>query len=845
MFFLTSVVLGLVLAGTNVASGGAVWESRVSSGSDDSEEAVSSGGIDLNSSDLEIPYENAGKGNPQVIGLRFVDIPIPKGAIVDKAFVELTCDETKDGALPVSLLIEGELNPNPVKFSEATNDITKRPRTTAKAVWVPANWTQEGQKDQTSDITAIVQEIINLAGWASGNALVLIFRDDPGKPSQGLRCAEASNDPANAPLLHVEYRGKYAMQPNPPDGSLYEDRSAVLSWLPGLNAVSHDVYFGDSFDDVRDGTGDAFQGNQVETFFTVGVPGTPIPGGLVPGTTYYWRVDEVEADGTKNKGPVWSFTIPSKKAYNSYPPDGAKFMDPDTNLSWTAGSGAKIHTVFFGDSFDDVNSAVAGSSQAGTTYDPGPLQLDKTYYWRVDEFDGVGTHKGDTLGFTTLASRGIGLRGDYYTGMSFEKLVLTRIDPQINFPWGGSAPDDAVGATNFSVRWTGDVSAQFTQTYTFYTITDDGIHLWVNGVPIIDNWTQHGDTEDRGRINLVAGQFCNIVMEYFQAGSGSIAQLGWESPSTKKQIIPTYLLWPPVRARNPKPPYGATNVKHTQILRWTAGDEAASHEVYFGTDADAVRNAIKSSPEYEGTKALGDEKYDPGKLDWYRTYYWRVDEVNNVHPDSPWVGSLWSFTTGDFLVVDDFEDYDAGDNQIWYSWHDGLGYGTPGTPDFFGGNSTGSAVGDDKTPSYTEETIVHDGRHSMPVAYDNNKQGFAKYSEVELKLTTARDWTEEGVAELSLWFRGDSTNDAEPLYVAVSNSAGQPAVVVHPDPAAAQITTWTEWVVPLQSLAAQGITLTNVDRIAVGLGTRGNMTTPGGSGKMYIDDIRLYRPRTP
>ncbi len=826
-FFLTSVALVLVLGGTNVVSGGAVWEARVSSGSDDSEEAVSGGGIDLNSSDLEMPYENAGKGNPQVIGLRFVDIPIPKGAIIDKAFVEFTCDETKDGGLPVSLLIEGESNPNPVKFSEATNDITKRPRTTARTVWVPANWTQVGQKDRTTEITAIVQEIIDMDGWASGNALVLILRDDPGKPSQGLRCAEASNDPVNAPLLHVEYRGKYAMQPNPPDGSLYEDTSAVLSWLAGLNAVSHDVYFGDSFDDVRDGTGETFQGNQVETFFTVGVPGTPVPGGLVPGTTYYWRIDEVEADGTKNEGPIWSFTIPSKKAYDNYPPDGAKFMDPDTNLSWTAGSGAKIHTVFFGDSFDDVNNAVAGTSQAGTTYDPGPLQLDKTYYWRVDEFDGIETHKGDTLSFTTLANRGIGLRGDYYTGMNFDRLVLTRTDPQIDFPWGGNAPDDAVGGSNFSVRWTGDVSAQFTQTYDFYTVTDDGIRLWVNGVLVIDNWTQHGDTEDKGRISLVAGQYCNLVMEYFQAGGGSIAQLGWEGPSTEKQIIPTYLLWPPVRARNPKPPYGATGVKHTQILTWSAGDEAASHEVYFGTDADAVRNATKASPEYKGAKALGDESYDPGKLAWYTTYYWRVDEVNNAHPDSPWVGSVWSFTTGDFLVVDDFESYndidppDPASNRIFDAWIDG--FATPTT--------NGALVGNEMPP-YAEQTIVHSGTQSMPYSYDNN----LKTSEATLTLVYPRDWTEEGVGQLSLWFRGDPANAAERMYVALNGNA----VVYHDNPNAAQIDKWTEWAIDLQ--AFQGVTLTNVNTITIGFGTKGSPAA-GGSGKMYFDDIRLYQPR--
>jgi len=70
----------------------------------------------------------------------------------------------------------------------------------------------------------------------------------------------------------------------------------------------------------------------------------------------------------------------------------------------------------------------------------------------------------------------------------------------------------------------------------------------------------------------------------------------------------------------------------TPILKWSAGDFAASHELYFGMNEDAVANATKASPEYKGTKALGDEIYDPGKLAWYTTYYWRVDEVNNLNP---------------------------------------------------------------------------------------------------------------------------------------------------------------------------------------------------------------------
>ncbi|MHC4206429.1 MAG: carbohydrate binding domain-containing protein, partial [Planctomycetota bacterium] len=94
-------------------------------------------------------------------------------------------------------------------------------------------------------------------------------------------------------------------------------------------------------------------------------------------------------------------------------------------------------------------------------------------------------------------------------------------------------------------------------------------------------------------------------------------------------------------------------------------------------------------------------------------------------------------------------------------------------------------------------------------------------------------WTNQDV--------GIESNDAEPLYVAVSNSAGQPAVIVHDNPNASQLDSWTKWVISLQDLADQGVNLMNVDRIALGLGTRGNTTVPGGSGKMFFDDIRLER----
>jgi hypothetical protein len=111
----------------------------------------------------------------------------------------------------------------------------------------------------------------------------------------------------------------------------------------------------------------------------------------------------------------------------------------------------------------------------------------------------------------------------------------------------------------------------------------------------------------------------------------------------------------------------------------------------------------------------------------------------------------------------------------------------------------------------------------------------AVFSNVTTTGNVTGQWADQDIGILS--------NDAEPLYVSVSNSSGTPAVVYHDDLAAATIDTWTEWVIPLQSFADQGINLTDVDRIAVGLGTRRNTTIPGGSGKMYIDDIRLYQSR--
>ncbi|NQT00753.1 MAG: hypothetical protein HQ580_01880, partial [Planctomycetes bacterium] len=141
----------------------------------------------------------------------------------------------------------------------------------------------------------------------------------------------------------------------------------------------------------------------------------------------------------------------------------------------------------------------------------------------------------------------------------------------------------------------------------------------------------------------------------------------------------------------------------------------------------------------------------------------------------------------------------------------------------------GSVVGY-ANPPFTEQTIVHSGNQSMPFSYDN---GVGK-SEATLTLTYPRDWTENGVSTLVIWYIGDAANATEPMYVVLNGSAG----VNNDNPNAAQADDWTEWTIDLQAF---GVNLTNVNTITLGFGNRNNPVA-GGAGMMFFDDIRLYAP---
>ena len=890
LILLTSFVLALALVGTNAAFGDFSIDVRVAATNDDAEEKVAAGGVELGSSDLELGYEgNASPDTLQIIGVRFTGVDIPKGVAIKKAWVQFTADDVDNEYHfpPVSLVVEGELSPNPVEFSSTTGDISSRATTTASAVWDIPQWGSfqaAGPEQQTPDISHLIQEIIDEDGWAAGNAMVVIFRDNPDNPSEGCREAEAfDDDQSRAPLLHIEYAVKSATDPNPADGGT-GGPAPLMQWTRGYTAVFHDVYFGTN---PELGPADYIDRMPFAKYWHVP--------GLTPGATYYWRIDEVEADGTTiYTGNVWSFFAAPLTAYNPEPALGNKTVHPGAVLSWSAGSGAASHDVYLGTSFADVAAGTGGTfkgNQMDETYDPKGLQNGTIYYWRIDEVepDGTTRHTGDLWSFKTLDdpaligwwkfdegqghiaydSSGYGNHGTI-GGDSDPKWVLGAIDGGLEL----DGDDDYVEIDSIAPLMT---SNSFTCSIWIKTDTevDDhvvfgsnraGSHNFLFGVNNGNVWTDDDDdTEFPPKVannqwhmityvreGLTSWIYVDGVLRKEDPADDEPAEdtqwsIGseWDSgPSDEYQgLIDDARFWiRPLSAEevaevfkgdvelasNPKPAYGSTqDIKSAMPLSWSPGEKAAQHDVYFGTDELAVQglDASDTTGIYRGRQDA--TNYTPSEgVEWGGgPYYWRVDEYNTDGTISE--GKVWNFTVADYLIVDDMESYndlnpdDPDSNRIFYTWLDGLD-----------NSANGSIVGYASAP-FTEQTIVNSGRQSMPLFYDNS----VGYSEATLTLTDTRDWTQEGVGVLTIWFRGEAANAAEPLYVALNGNA----IVTHDNPDAAQATAWTEWNIDLTRFADQGVNLSNVNTISLGLGNKSNPVA-GGTGVMYIDDIRLYRP---
>ncbi|UCD53393.1 MAG: hypothetical protein JSW27_12230, partial [Phycisphaerales bacterium] len=500
----------------------------------------------------------------------------------------------------------------------------------------------------------------------------------------------------------------------------------------------------------------------------------------------------------------------------------------DVALAWTPGEFAVAHDVYLGTVFEDVNTAsrdnsmgvlVSQGQEAATYESPSVLEFGQTYYWRIDEVNGAPDNtifKGEVWSFTVeplaypvegviatsnaVSDAGVGPErtvdgsglneADEHSTASGDMWLATlpageSITVQYEFP--GIEKLHEMLVWNYNVQF---------ELILGFGLKDVTVEYSENGA----DWTVLGDVQlaqGTARPDYTANttvDFGGVAAKYVRltvnSGYGMMGQFG---------LSEVRFLSIPAKAREPQPADGGTEVSISTTLDWRAGREAVSHEVYLGTDAEALALA----------DTTGAPSYTPAVLDLATTYYWKVDEVNEADEVTVWPGSVWSFTTQGFLVVDDFESYtDDEGNRIYETWLDGWV------------NETGSTVGYFEEP-FTEQSIVHSGGQSMPLSYDN-----AGVATSEAELVLGQNWAASGVRSLSLYFHGDPDNSVAQLYVTINGTK-----VAYDGPAAnIRRAAWQLWSIDLSTVG----NVSNVRALTIGI------EGAGAQGIVYIDDIRLY-----
>jgi hypothetical protein len=186
--------------------------------------------------------------------------------------------------------------------------------------------------------------------------------------------------------------------------------------------------------------------------------------------------------------------------------------------------------------------------------------------------DSLGGTASETIQITVSdADVGTGLIAEYYDNSDFTGTKVTRTDTTVNFNWGSGPPDPALGADTFSVRWMGQVKPLYSETYTFYTRTDDGVRLWVNGQLLVDKWVNQVATEWSGTVTLVADQKYDIKMEYYENTGSASASLSWSSASQAKQIVPQSRLYPTTSLPSPWLTTNIGSVSQTGSVSYSNG----------------------------------------------------------------------------------------------------------------------------------------------------------------------------------------------------------------------------------------------------------------------------------
>jgi len=562
-------------------------------------------------------------------------------------------------------------------------------------------------------------------------------------------------------------------------------------------------------------------------------------------------------DGINNEAHINGFVIDVpvslEKASNPKPVDKAEDVPRDITLSWTKGISADKHDVYLGTVFDDVNDAgrtnplgvLVSQNQGPSFYAlPERLAFNTTYYWHVDEVNGPPDYtifEGDVWQFTTEPIA----------------YVVEDVTASASSSEAGKGPENTVngsgldesgllhGNTGKEAMW---ISVASEPRPAWIEFEFDKVHklqeMWVwnsneslekmIGVGFKDVTIEYsldgteyatlGTTHEFARAPGTPDYAHNTTVDFSGAAAKFVrltANSNWGGIFPQYGLSEVRFFYIPVHAREPEPDSGATDVEIDVALGFRAGREAAQHNLYFSEDQQAVIDG--TAP----VNTITESGYGPLSLDLGVDYFWRVDEVNDAETPATWQGDIWNFLTQEFLVVDDFEDYNEFEPfTVYNTWTDGY-------QDTTNGSTIGYVLGN---PQETDN--VHGGEQSVPVMYDNSAASFSEVAVSTDALAIGRNWSKGGAKTLVMWFHGDPANAAtEQMYVKVNGSK----VLYNGDTADIGRPRWKQWNI---DLAAFSTNLGNVTQLSIGFE---RTSASGGSGTVLIDDIRLYRaaPESP
>jgi hypothetical protein len=590
-----------------------------------------------------------------------------------------------------------------------------------------------------------------------------------------------------------------------------------------------------------DGAMDKEQAVSIETVLNIGRIGTNVRDGEL----YEGSIDEVciydraltDEEVAQNFSATRGLVLTHAGVVT--PVNGARDIPRDgTVLRWRAGSSAVSHRVYFGEDPEAVGSATADSdefkgNQTDMIYALGRLDLGQTYYWRIDEVNDAhpdSPWKGDVWSFTTEPTgyplgiaqivatassinseeehsenviNGSGLDANGMHSATVADMWLTSMtdeDPWIEFTFDQPYLLREMVVWNHNSALEPDVGFGIREATVEYSLDRTE---WISLDPV--EFAQASGQEGDGANSTIS--FDGTVAQYVRI----VPISNWGGVLPQYGLSEVRFLYVPVWAREAEPATGRTGVAPDVTLDWRSGRQAATHQVYLSDDEAAV---------VEGTVPVvqvTEPSYQPDPLHLGRTYYWRVDEVNEVEDPSVWQGDVWNFTVRDVIVVEDFEAYtddmEAGE-AIFQTWIDGVE------------NETGSFVGYEQSISGTfgEVVIVHGGRQAMPLFYDNTTG--AAESVTTRTFAGAHDWTQSGIQGLVMYFQGSTENTGGQLYVQINDTK----VPYDGDPENLTRAVWSKWYIELNKLDAAD--LEEVTSLGIGIDS-------GGQGVVYVDDMIL------